>query len=98
VHAFKSCPPANEMINHAQLHNSDNPVCVGFRTRPFNARNGDILYDSHSLVHISWPHKEGILKSSALAILIFVALLDMFVSAHGGVSCNLQREAPSWAG
>jgi hypothetical protein len=83
------------MINHAHLQNSDNPACVGFRTRAFNARNGDILYDSHSvLVHISWPHKEGILRSSALAILIFVALRTFAQTAPASASA---QSAPAWS-
>jgi hypothetical protein len=39
-------------------------------------------------VHISWPHKEGILRSSALAILIFVALRTFAQTAPASASAQ----------
>ena len=66
----------------------------------FNARNGDILYDSHAvLVHISWPHKEGILRSTALAILIFIFVIyvPLPTVAQAAPASASAQSAPAWS-
>jgi hypothetical protein len=45
-------------------------------------------------VHISWPHKEGILRSSAFAILVFVALRTFAQTAPASAS---PQSAPAWS-